>query len=203
VALNANDPRPAVAQNLLGAQGPHSLIDSGYLMAGWLMPQYYRQWTNQAVAPAPGEARSPDGWFGGETYPQLSLQVENVESDGLGLPFLARHLVTLDFPRQTLYLKRTSVGPLPDDGVGAAVHFLQALREEGQLPGWSKDEHGRPKGVQMDFDFNSATVEVEKNGDSSIYHYTVTRASEAGPWKLQKAWRTDQTGRTLKEYPLP
>ena len=55
----------------------------------------------------------------------------------------------------------------------------------------------------MDFAFTSATVEVLKDDDSSIYHYQVTRASEEGPWKLQKAWRTDQTGRTLEEYPVP
>lgn len=30
----------------------------------------------------------------------------------LGLSFLARHLVTLNFPQKTMYLKQTSVGPL-------------------------------------------------------------------------------------------
>jgi hypothetical protein len=203
VALNAKDARPAVAGNLFGAQGPHSLIDSGYITSGWLMPQYYRQWTNQAVPPAPGEARAPDGRFGGETYPQVSLRVEDVESDGLGLAFLARHLVTLDFPKQTLYLKRTSIGPLADEGVGAAMNFLKNLKEKGRLPGWSKDENGNAIGANIDFAFTSATVEVLKDDDSSIYHYQVTRASEEGPWKLQKAWRTDQTGRTLEEYPVP
>ena len=203
VGLNAKDARPAVAGNLFGAQGPHSLIDSGYITAGWLMPQYYRQWTNQAVPPEPGEARSPDGRFGGEIYPQVSLREEDVESDGLGLAFLARHLVTLDFPRQTLYLKRTSIGPLADAGVGAAMNFLKDLKEKGRLPGWSKDENGKTIGGKMDFAFTTATVDVLKNDDSSIYHYKVTRASEEGPWKLQKAWRTDQTGRTLEEYPVP
>lgn len=61
-----------------------------------------------------GEARSPNGLFGGEKYPLVSLRRIDVESDGIGLRFLARHLVTLDFPKQTLYLKRQSVGPLTD-----------------------------------------------------------------------------------------
>jgi len=34
----------------------------------------------------------------------------------IGLQFLARHLVTLNFPKRMMYLKRTSVGPLTDDG---------------------------------------------------------------------------------------
>jgi hypothetical protein len=42
-----------------------------------------------------------------------------------------------------------------------------------------------------------------KNDDSSIYNNTVSRASENSPWKLQKAWRTDQDGHTIEEYPVP
>jgi hypothetical protein len=114
VALNFRDARPAVAQNLFGAQGPHSLIDSGYSSDGWLIPKWFQQWTNQAVPPANGEARSPDGKFGGEKFPFVDLQENYVESDGIGLRFLARHRVTLDFPKRTMYLQRQSIGPLPD-----------------------------------------------------------------------------------------
>ena len=110
VALNSNDDRPSVAENLFGAIGPHSLIGSGYNADGWLMPKFYEQWTNQLIPPAKGETRSPDGIFGGEIYHQISLRVQDVESDGIGLNFLARHLVTLDFPKQTLYLRQTSYG---------------------------------------------------------------------------------------------
>jgi hypothetical protein len=114
MALNAKDARPSVGENLFGAQGPHSLIDSGFDSDGWLMPQFFEQWTNQAVPPAKGEARSPAGMFGGETYPFVSLREQKVESDGIGLRFLARHLVTLDFPKGAMYLQRQSIGPLPD-----------------------------------------------------------------------------------------
>jgi NPCBM/NEW2 domain len=117
VPLNSRDGRPAVSLNLFGAQSPHSLIDSGFLSDGWLMPQYFQQWTNQAVPPARGEARWPNGLFGGEKYPFVALPRIDVESDGLGLRFLARHLVTLDFPKQTMYLRRQSIGPLPDPTV--------------------------------------------------------------------------------------
>jgi len=114
VPLNSRDPRPAVGENLLGAHGPHSLIDSGCDADGWLMPQFFRQWTNQAVPAAKGEARSPAGMFDGEKYPLVSLRAQDVESDGIGIRFLARHLVTLNFPNRTMYLQRQSIGPLPD-----------------------------------------------------------------------------------------
>jgi hypothetical protein len=114
VPLNAEDTRPGVAENLFGAQGPLSLIDSGFAGDGWLMPAYFRQWTNAAVLPATGEAHSPDARFGGERYPMISLPEKDFPSDGIGLNFLARHRVTLDFPNHTLYLQRQSIGPLPD-----------------------------------------------------------------------------------------
>jgi hypothetical protein len=119
VPLNFRDRRPAVAENLFGAKGPHSLIDTGCDDDGWLMPKFYRQWTNQAVPPRRGETRSPVGMFGGEKYPFVSLHAADVESDGIGIRFLARHLVTLDFPQRTMYLLRQSAGPLPDPRLGA------------------------------------------------------------------------------------
>ena len=119
VSLNNNDGRPSVAANLLGKDGPHSLIDSGYPSDGWLMPQYYKIWTNTAAKTAAGEARSPCGIFKGKKYALVSLDRNDVESDGIGLRFLARHLVTLDFPKQTIYLKCQSIGPLSDPGMRA------------------------------------------------------------------------------------
>lgn len=114
VPLNDADGRPAVAANLFGAEGPHSLIDSGYPSDGWLMPKYFELWTNGAIPELKGQARSPNGLFGEEKYPLVSLDRNDVESDGIGLRFLARHLVTLDFPNDTLYLLRQTSLPLPD-----------------------------------------------------------------------------------------
>jgi len=113
VPLSDDDPRPAVAENLLGRQGPLSIIDSGFLGDGSLMPKYFQLWTNQAVVPANGEARSPDGVFGGKKYPFVFLSENDWPSDAIGLNFLARHRVTLDFPNHTLYLLCQSIGPLP------------------------------------------------------------------------------------------
>jgi hypothetical protein len=63
------------------------------------------------------------GSFGGGTYTNLALHQcppglwlgqENI----LGLRFLARHLVTLNLPKHTLYLQRQSAGPAPRDQFG-------------------------------------------------------------------------------------
>jgi len=51
-------------------------------------------------------------------------------SDVLGLRFLARHLVTLDFPEQTMYLKQTSIGPLINKKM-RPNKSLQATRDGG------------------------------------------------------------------------
>ena len=167
------------------------------------MPKYFRQWTNGAAAGTNGEARCPDGMFGGEKYPMVALSENDWPSDAIGLHFLAWHLVTLDFPGHTLYLKRTSIGPLADEATDTAASFLKDLKNKGRLPGWSKDEHSQPGGVTFHVTANSATVEVRKKDDPSTYHYTVIRVAKIGSWKLQKAWRTDQDGKTIQEFPVP
>jgi hypothetical protein len=110
--VDHGDGRFDVRESLDGAKGSTSLVDSGFDLDGWLMPKFYQQWTNQAAPTATGEVHSPNGVLAGETYPDIHLRVIDVESDGIGLRFLSRHLVTLDFPKQTMYLKRTSTGPL-------------------------------------------------------------------------------------------
>jgi Aspartyl protease len=50
----------------------------------------------------------------GQSYTNISI-VAVGRANVLGLSFLARHLVTLDFPKQTMYLKQKSVGSLSDE----------------------------------------------------------------------------------------
>ncbi len=201
-----------ISKNLVGreASGSLSLIDTGYNGDGWLTPSLFQQWTNEAtLLPAAGRVRSPNGWLGGESYPELNLQRAEEPFNGIGLYLLSRHLVTLDFPRQTMYLKRTSIGPLRLDlkevkaEARSAAAFLRSLRKKGQLPGWSKDDRESAKGAFCPTSTLSGGFAVRKEGDSSVYHFQVARASENSPWKLQRACRTDENGRTLKEYPVP
>jgi hypothetical protein len=117
------------------------------------MPDLFQQWTNHANPPEAGEARSPNGVWGGVTYPDIWLDrldakamvrdETNIRYNGIGLHFLARHLVTLDFPKRTLYLKRTGRLPLVDKDAErryratgkSAWIFLHHLKKKSQLPG--------------------------------------------------------------------
>jgi hypothetical protein len=136
--------------------------------------------------------------WSGETYSNL---VVAGGANVVGLRFLARHLVTLDFPKQTMYLKKRNVSPLVDGDVEAAMEFLVRLKEEGRLPGWQKAVDGEiayPETVA-----NSITINIGDHRDSSVYHYTTGRLSKDSALKLQKAWRADKTGKTIEEFPIP
>jgi hypothetical protein len=192
--------------NLVGVAGRGTLIDSGSLHDGWLRPDIYDRWMNLSK-PASGETRYPKGLLGDETYPELDLQKLDEKSiasgdshtgyNGIGIQFLSLHLVTFDFPGRTMYLKRTT----ETSAYTSALQFLKSLRESGRLPGWSKDEAPLPPQTLLRFHYpNSATFDGYKPGDPSFaYHYVIVQASESGEWKLQKAWRTDTTGKT-NEY---
>ena len=193
--------------NLAGTAGRGTLIDSGSLHDGWLRPDIYERWTNLAVPPEGGESRSPKGVLGNETYPGLDLVKLNENAissgdlhagfNGIGIEFLSLHVVTLDFPGRTMYLKRTT----ETSGYTSAVQFLNGVRETGQLPGWSKGEGVTPPEPLLRFHYPDwATFDGHKVGDSSsTYHYVLSRVS--GEWKLKRAWRTeDSTGKTNEWY---
>jgi hypothetical protein len=70
-----------------------------------------RQWNNSQGTKT-REARIEAGVFCGDTYSDLILMECPSGENFIGLRFMARHLVTFNFPKQTMYLKRTSSGPL-------------------------------------------------------------------------------------------
>lgn len=190
--------------NLVEAKGKPTLIDSGYHTAdGTLNPdQFATAIRDGAVVPIknrPGWARLRNCLWNGETH--TNLIIARADWNAIGLEFLARHLVTLNFPERKIYFKQTRIGPFMAEYLGTGTEFLMDLKKRGQLPGWAKDDHGR-----LDYSgphSNALTFTCSKNGDSSIYHYTIARASKDSPWKLQKAWQTNQNGRTIEEYPVP
>jgi hypothetical protein len=124
-----------VEENLLGVKGANSLIDAGDNSDGALAPKLFQQaledhhLTNQvkrrnfglltdsagSVDTPSRKAFFPRGVFRGETYSDLRLW-EDSGGNTIGLRFLARHLVTFNFPKRIMYLKRQSVGPLIDEG---------------------------------------------------------------------------------------
>lgn len=212
----------AINGNLAGAGAPGSLIDTGYNQDGWLVPKLFEQWTNQAAPLLKDRVHSPNGALGPETYPALNLRGvdpqlfaggdAHIKLNGIGLRFLARHLVTLDFPEQTLYLKRVINGPPADKELQAqrkseeksAAKFLRNLESNGKLPGWAKTDSVAGGHVMIhDVDLYTATFDIPKNGEPYIYHYTVSRDSDSARWQLQRAWKTDLKGSVVEEYSLP
>lgn len=55
--------------------------------------------------------RFPECVWDGQTYTRLRVN-QGKNANRLGLRFLARHLVTFDFPEGNIYLKQKSIGPL-------------------------------------------------------------------------------------------
>ncbi len=199
------------------------LIDTGANWGGNLEPELFRREVREQRLRVPADTTSdrepnnvglPQCVWNSATYTNLwvgNAAKANADGSGessLGLRFLARHLVTFDFPHRTTYLKRTRGGPLVDKELEAAgkaagnsaFKLARKLMRNGQLPGWSKKDRG-PNTVMYHFHRNSdtATLDIPKKGDASTYHYELTRPSEDSPWQLQKAWRTDQDGHLVEE----
>ena len=120
-----------IRENFTGSKGVTPIIDVGCLLDGVLEPKEFElelreqkaAWTNQAKDPRGFPrctASLPNVVFGGETYtnflidkaPGMMGKGRPCYFNAIGLRFLARHLVTFDFPKRTMYLKRVSVGPL-------------------------------------------------------------------------------------------
>ena len=83
-----------------GGQSTNCLIDSGFDVDGRVDGG-----TNR------GRVHLKDCVWDGDSYEQLIVG-QGTNANLLGLRFLARHLVTLDFPNRTMYLDRRSTGPL-------------------------------------------------------------------------------------------
>ena len=94
-------------ENLAGTAGSPSMIDTGCSGDGWLTEKLFAKWdaATKSQSPALG---GPRATFAGQNYPSIHLRAfdGNPGPNGIGLRFLARHLVTLDFPNRMMYLKR-------------------------------------------------------------------------------------------------
>jgi hypothetical protein len=199
--------RPFIHQgSIVGDAGTNLMIDTGYRNDGATESKVFRREVQaqklQTEISAVYGQHSCRVWFSksvwnNETYTNLLI---GADANLIGLRFLARHVVTFDFPKQIMYLKQTSVGPLVDGNTESAAEFLKTVKEKGQLPGWSKNDEGT---IYLEPYPNYEAFDGRKNGDSSIYHYQVSKASNNSSWKLQKAWRTDQDNKTFEEYSVP
>lgn len=189
---------------LIGGEGTNLLIDTGYAADGALESGLFRREIMEHGLREGDAVHGRNGrvWFAecvwnGEIYTNLLV---GEGGNLIGLRFLSRHLVTLDFPSRTLYLKQTSIGPLTNAKIDAAEAFLHNLKENGQLPGWPTNDKGTIYGEALP---GFEQFDGRKYGDPSTYHYQVARTSDGSTWKLQKAWRTDQDDNMVEEFPVP
>jgi hypothetical protein len=194
-------------------------VDTGCNFDGMLRPKLFRSelkkqtvgWTSQIKSPAGASVQRAffDKFvFNDNVCYHEVLLADSTYGNFIGLHFLARHLVTLNFPKQTMYLQRWSVESFADEARG----FLESLNNKGQLPGLKKGEHGHfycdwPLVKNQKADFVEA-YPVQRSfsffkDDSSIYHYTIAQASKDDNWMLQKAWRTDADENLMEEYTVP
>jgi hypothetical protein len=114
--FNFGENRFSVRENLAGVKGASSMIDTGCNFDGVLTPQVFQHWTNdlRRVSTAPTSVTHfPNGLLGGESYTNLYLHGDG-RGNLIGLSFFARNLVTLNFPKRTMYLRQRSVGSLAE-----------------------------------------------------------------------------------------
>ena len=205
--------------DFFGQSDERFCVDTGCNFDGMLQPKLFKSelrkqsvgWTSQFKSPAGATVQRSffDKFvFKDQVCYREVLLADSVYGNFIGLHFLARHLVTLNFPKRTMYLQRWSV----ESFAGEARGFLESLNDKGQLPGLKKGEHGQfycdwplVKNQKADC---IETYPVHRsfsffNEGSSIYHYTIALASKGDNWMLQKAWRTDANERLVEEYTVP
>ena len=109
----------SVPGDFFGAANGTSQIDTGDPWDGAATSNLLHQavhaqtadWSKPVDPAGRQKAHFPQVTFAGQKYSDVVLHAHGRHV--IGLRFLARHLVTLDFPRGTMHLKRTSVDPLP------------------------------------------------------------------------------------------
>ena len=113
-----------VREDFMGAKGAKWMIDTGCNIDAVLQRSIFQQALRAPHISTPqGEINGAEGlgaWFPeaqfrGQTYTNLMIgeMPRNASFPNLiGLQFLARHLVTFNFPKRIMYLKRASVGTL-------------------------------------------------------------------------------------------
>lgn len=125
---------------------------------------------DQRAVPSNGDVLQPDYW------------AENSLAD-----IRAGRDAAFDKALQLLHLGKE----LSAERVAAAIEFLRGLRDNGRLPGWSKEDSGT---VTLESCSATVTFRIRKKGFYSVYHYAVAENPKDSSWRLARAWRTAGRG---------
>ena len=120
-------------------------------------------------------------------------------------------MVTLDFPGHTLYLKRTDnvssdeVGNAPGESARmSGLKFLLSQARKAQLPGWRiSDEEPIYFRDKSSLDSQVVSFRFRETDSFSLTSYEISRTVEDTAWRLLKAWKVDQDGRTNEVLVIP
>jgi hypothetical protein len=110
-----NDSCPFISHpGLFGGSNTNLLIDTGdnvdgAVETGVIKGHYLTRIVHFVIRPR--ALRLKECNWDGQTYTKLRVWT-GPKKNQLGLRFLARHLVTFDFPKRTMYLKQTQADPL-------------------------------------------------------------------------------------------
>lgn len=118
---------------------------------------------------------------------------------------IARH--EQEVQRKKTLLKE--IRTLDTDRITRGANFLGLLHERGQLPGSSKAAHGNlrleklptisPDGpYYWSLELHAVTQDTPPR---SLY-YVVVQTYSNSDFQLQKAWRADDSGKAVEEYPI-
>ena len=85
-----------------------------------------------------------------------------------------------------------------------AANRVEALLQQGNLPGFNKEDHGliRSPGIELNSNTNlvlvyprEVSMQVEKAGEENVIYWLVLRKNEeATKWEIVEAWKTDSRG---------
>jgi len=114
IPLTLDDNRPRIRKpGFIGNGISELVIDTGCCVDGLVQKKLFQQAVKQhQLAKRDDDAIIPRCIWEGEVYTNLTVGVvPNRVENAIGLRFLARYLVTLDFPNQKLYLTKKKAGP--------------------------------------------------------------------------------------------
>lgn len=174
---------------LLGGNDRIALIDTGYDTDGRV--------DFKPAGTRTGRVHWPGCHWDGRTYRNLDVDIAR-DGNLIGLRFLARHLVTFDFPGRVMYLKQTDEGPLGiSSDLAAASNYFRKLFQAGKLPGISKQN-------KITFELESDSVpgvfDFKIGKGSLTNYYRCARGGSRVGWHIEQAWQTDQSNRVVRWF---
>jgi hypothetical protein len=90
------------------------------------------------------------------------------------------------------------------------LKFLKSLKDQGQLPGVDASDHGQfrveagnfnsAETTTISYPFSKTVTLTLTNRPEFIYNYSIVQISSNSEWQLQRAWKSDSTGKVIEDF---